>query len=135
VRVSAPTPPVALASAAAARAAQAENDVRRALRELDREGAAITFASVSARAQVSRSFLYRNDPIRNEIERLRGSQLGAPARLPVRERASDASLRIRLHAALDEVRHQREEIAQLREELALAHGRVRELEIERRVRR
>jgi hypothetical protein len=38
-------------------------------------------------------------------------------------------------AALDEGQRQREEIARMREELALAHGRVRELELDRRVRR
>jgi hypothetical protein len=38
-------------------------------------------------------------------------------------------------AALDEGQRQREEIARMREELALAHGRVRELEFDRRVRR
>ena len=38
-------------------------------------------------------------------------------------------------AALDEGQRQREEVARLREELALAHGRVRELELDRRVRR
>ena len=53
--------------------------------------------------------------------------------MPVRQRASDASLRARLRAALDEGQRQREEIARLREELALAHGRVRELELDRRV--
>ena len=38
-------------------------------------------------------------------------------------------------AALDEGRRQREGIARMREELALAHGRARELELDRRVRR
>ena len=38
-------------------------------------------------------------------------------------------------AALDEGQRQREEIARMREELALAPGRVRELELDRRVRR
>jgi len=38
-------------------------------------------------------------------------------------------------AALDEGQRQREEIARMREGLALAHGRVRELELDRRVRR
>ena len=45
-----------------------------------------------------------------------------------------ASLRVRLRAALDEGQREREEIARMREELALAHGRVRELELDRRVR-
>jgi hypothetical protein len=38
-----------------------------------------------------------------------------------------------LRAALEENQRQREEIAALREELALAHGHVRELELDRRV--
>ena len=38
-------------------------------------------------------------------------------------------------AALDEGQREREEIARMREELALAHARVRELELDRRVRR
>ena len=38
-------------------------------------------------------------------------------------------------AALDEDQRQLEEIARRREDLAFAHGRVRELELDRRVRR
>ena len=38
-------------------------------------------------------------------------------------------------AALDEGQRQREEVARMREELALAHGRVRELELDRRAHR
>ena len=53
----------------------------------------------------------------------------------VAERASDASIRARLRAALDDNQRLREENARLREELALAHGRARELELDRRVRR
>ncbi len=127
--------PRALATAAASRAIEAQEQVRRALRDLDRESVAITFAAVSARARVSRSFLYRHDGLRSEIERLRGIQIAAPSTLPVRERGSDASLRTRLRAALEENRHQRDEIAALREELAITHGRVRELELDRRTRR
>jgi hypothetical protein len=41
-------------------------------------------------------------------------------------------LRARLRAALEESQRQRKEIARLRQELALAHGRVRELELGRR---
>ena len=72
---------------------------------------------------------------RSAIPALRSAQASALARLPARRRASDASLRARLRAALDEGQRQREELARLREELALAHGRVRELELDRRVRR
>ena len=124
-----------LAAAAARRTLDAEQRVRGAVRELDREGVTVTFASVAECARVSRAFLYQHAELRAEIEALRIAQAPAPAPLPVRHRASDASLRTRLRAALDDSQRQREEIARLREELALAHGRVRELELDRRVRR
>lgn len=119
---------IVLREVAAARSVGAAERARRALVELDRQGETITFAVVAARARVSRQFLYSHPDLRAEIERLRG-QHPAPARLPVRERASDESIRSRLRAALDENKRLREEIAALREELGLAHGRVRELEL------
>ena len=124
-----------LADAAARRTLDAEQRVRGALRELDRQGAAITFAGVAQRAQVSRAFLYQHPALRSQIEALRAAWAAGPSGLPRRQRASDASLRARLRAALDEGQRQREEIARLREELAVAHGRARELELDRRVRR
>ncbi len=122
-----------LAAAATKRTLDAEQRVRKALRELDREGAAISFVSVSQRARVSRAFLYAHQQLRGEIDALRIAESDAPVRLPVRQRASDASIRARLRAALEENQRQRLEIAGLREELAIAHGRVRELELDRRV--
>jgi Family of unknown function (DUF6262) len=122
-----------LADAAARRTLDAERRVRGALRELNSEGATVTFAAVADRARVSRAFLYQHPELRAEIEALRSAQASASACLPLRQRASDGSLRTRLRAALDESQRQREEISRLREELALAHGRVRELELEGRV--
>ena len=110
--------PRQLADAAARRTLQAEQRVQGALRGLDREGAAVTFAAVAKRAGVSRVFLDEHAELRAAIEALRSAQAAAPARLPVRQRASDTSLRARLRAALDENHRQREEIARLREELA-----------------
>jgi Family of unknown function (DUF6262) len=124
-----------LAEAAAKRTLEAERRVHSALRDLDSQGAAVTFAAVAERARVSRAFLYQQPELRSQIEALRSAQADAPARVSVRQRASDASLRVRLRAALDEGQRQREEIARLREELALAHGRVREIELDRRLRR
>ena len=120
-----------LADAAAKRTLDAEQRVHRALRELDSEGATVTFAALAERARVSRAFLYQHAELRSQIETLRAADAAAP----VRQRASDASLRARLRGALEEGQRQREEIARLREELALAHGRVRELELDRRLRR
>jgi hypothetical protein len=124
-----------LAAAAAQRTLDTEQRVRKALRELNREGAAISFVSVAQRASVSRAFLYAHAELRGEIEALRQSQDGQPVRLPVRQRASDASIRARLRAALEENQRQRLEIVGLRDELAIAHGRVREVELDRRARR
>lgn len=126
-------PPRALAAAAAGRTLDAEQRVRNTLRKLDGDGASISFAAVAAHARVSRAFLYQHAELRAEIEALRSVDTAAPARLPVRQRASDASVRARLRAALDENQRQRDEIAALREELQLAHGRVRELELDRRI--
>ena len=126
-------PPRALAATAARRTLDAEQRVRATLRRLDADGAAVSFAAVAKHARVSRAFLYAHAELRAEIEALRSIHSAAPARLPVRQRASDTSLRARLRAALDENQRQRDQIAALREELALAHGRVRELELDRRV--
>jgi hypothetical protein len=125
--------PRSLVEAAAKRTLDAEQRVRAALRQLDADGATVSFAAVAKHARVSRAFLYAHAELRSEIEVLRSVQAAAPARLPVRQRASEASVRARLRAALDENQRQREELAALREELALAHGRVRELELDRRV--
>lgn len=91
----------------------------------------MNFARVAAAAGVSREFLYSHAKLRAEIERLRDQQR-ALSRLPVADRSSDASIRSRLRAALDDNQRLRDNIVRLREELALAHGRVRELELGRR---
>jgi hypothetical protein len=75
------------------------------------------------------------DHVNERAPRFAVRRLVLPARLPGGQRANDASLRARLRAALDDNQRQREEIARLREELELAHGRERELELDRRVRR
>jgi hypothetical protein len=119
---------IALREAAAARSTGAAQRARRALIALEREGGMITFALVATRARVSRQFLYSHPEVRAEIERQRGQQR-PPARLPMGARAGDESIRVRLRVALDENKRLREEIAALRDELAVAHGRVRECEL------
>ena len=118
--------PRSLVEAAARRTLDAEQRVRATIRQLDTDDATVSFAAVAEHARVSRAFLYAHAELRAEIEALRSIGTAAPARLPVRQRASDTSLRARLRAALDENQRQREE-------LALAHGRVRELELDRRI--
>lgn len=119
-----------LAEAAARRTLDAEARVRRALTDLDRRGIDITFVAVANQAGVSRQFLYDHDDFRSEIQKLRTTAPQQPPATPARQRASDESLRTRLRAALEDNQHQRAENRRLREELAHALGRVRELELQ-----
>src|SRR3954451_14268576 len=85
-----------LAQAAKARHRHAIERAQGALRDLDREDAAINFQAVARRAGVSRQWLYTQPVLRGEIERLRN---GAPIRadsVPARQRTTEASLRQRL---------------------------------------
>jgi transposase-like protein len=117
-----------LRGAADARSLAAEKRARRAVQELQRRGATITFQAVAAEAGVSRAFLYGHRQLRTAIEQLRQECQDIPPRLPAHHRASEESTRARLRGMLEENKRLRAENAQLREELALAHGRVRELE-------
>jgi hypothetical protein len=119
----------ALRGATTGRSLSAEECARRALTELDRRGAAITFQAVATEAGVSRQFLYDHSELRAAIEQLRGEEQPAPSRPPVRRGPGDATARARLRGMLEENKRLRAENAQLRDELALAHGRVRELEL------
>jgi uncharacterized protein DUF6262 len=123
-----PTTPSHLAHAAARRASDAEARARRALAELDRADEQITFAAVARRAHVSRQFLYNHHALRGEIAERRTSPAPSPSASP--ERASENSLRTRLRAALEDNQRLRTELTRLRTELAIAHGRNRELRLE-----
>jgi hypothetical protein len=92
--------------------------VRQAIARLDRRGAAITFAAVAEAAGVDRSWLYSQPDLRAAIERLRDETTGPLAPRPARERASDASLHVRLAAAQQTSDDLREEIQALRAEIA-----------------
>lgn len=124
--------PAGLSDSAARRTLDAEQRVRGALRELARDGVSVSFVAVATRARVSRAFLYEHADLRAEIEALRAAETTAPTRLKVSQRGSEASLRTRLRAALADNKELRQQIAALREELALAHGRNRELERQQR---
>ena len=95
-----------------------------ALRELDRAGTPVTFAKVAQAAGVSRSWLYTQPDISNQIRRLRQktNDAGSGGAIPVGQRSTDASLRARLTAALDRNKHLADENARLRRQLARALG-------------
>jgi Family of unknown function (DUF6262) len=90
-----------------------------AIRELDRAGTAVTFTAVASQAQVSRSWLYSQPDICQQIRQLReatGRSTTAP--IPASQRASDSSLLRRLETAHAENRRLSDQCAQLRAEIA-----------------
>ena len=96
-----------------------------ALREINRAGAPVTFAAVAAKAGVSRSWLYAESDIRDQIVRLREATSRSPAApIPAAQRTTDASLLRRLEAAHAERRRLQEENIRLRQEIARAGRQV-----------
>ncbi len=113
-----------LAEAAARRHELTRAKAVQALRELDRAGMPVTFAAVASAAGVSRSRLYTQPDIRDQIQRLRGATAGTsgPAGVPAGQRSTDASPRTRLAAAAARNRRLAEENTSLRRQLARALG-------------
>ena len=117
----------ALNQAAAGRHRSAVERAERALRDLDAEGAAITFQSVARRAGVSRQWLYTQPALRAQIERLRDRAPAPTSAVPARQRATEASLRQRVETLRAENQRLREEITSLKTELAIAYGQQRQV--------
>jgi hypothetical protein len=113
-----------LAEAAARRHELTRAKAVQALRELDRSGAPVTFAAVAAAADVSRSWLYTQPDISSQIRRLRrkADDAGCAGAIPASQRATDASLRARLTAALARNQQLADDNARLRRQLARALG-------------
>jgi hypothetical protein len=93
-----------------------------AIRELDRAGTTVTFAAVAAAAGVSRSWLYSQPSIREQIQRLRDTtSRPAAAPVPASQRASEASLQRRIQAA----RSERDKLLRERSQLLQERDRLR----------
>lgn len=116
--------PDPLSKAAARRHELTRSRTVQALRELDRAGAPVTFAGVAQAAGVSRSWLYTQPDISGQIRRLRQETNGASSAgaIPAGQRATDASLRARLTAALDRNKQLADDNARLRRQLARVLG-------------
>jgi hypothetical protein len=112
-----------LAEAAARRHELTRSKAIQALRELDRDGSPVTFAAVAAAGRISRSWLYTQPDIRSQIQHTRDTAAEAKtAAVPARQRATSASLRSQLAAALERNRQLAAENGRLRQQLACALG-------------
>ncbi len=114
-----------LNQAAAARHERTVERAEQALRDLDREGAQISFQAVARRAGVSRQWLYTQPALRAEIEQLRDRGPARTDGVPARQRATEASLRQRIETLRAENQRLREENTNLKTELAIAYGQQR----------
>ena len=118
-------------AAAHRRAEQTRQRAIAALRRMDTAGQRITFDAVSRAAGVSRSWLYAQQDLRAEIQRLRQRHPATPPPPvpPQRQRASDTSLLRRLQAATARIRQLETDNQQLRDALARALGERRAIEV------
>lgn len=115
-----------LITAAQRRHELARSKAIQALRELDQAGSPITFEIVARRAAVSRSWLYTQPDLKNQIQQLRDLGDRSPSTpVPSRQRSTDASLLRRLTIANERNRVLIEENRRLRRQLEQALGQLR----------
>ncbi len=114
-----------LVAAAQRRRADTLQRARQALHELGETGQRRTVTQIAAHAGVSRSWLYAQPELRDQLRRLTAiSETPEPAFARV-ERGSDASLRKRLTLAHQRIGELDDENRQLRNQIALLHGQLR----------
>jgi transposase-like protein len=111
----------ALAAAAQQRSPATRQRAVTTIRRLDKDGLPLTMTTVAKAAGVSRSWLYRQIDLHQEIIRHRHP---APT-LPRPERASSSSQHQRIENMTDEIRRLNAEISSLRQQLAEHYGRQR----------
>lgn len=115
-----------LAQHARARHEQTLHRAHAALTTMANNGDAITVSLLAGKAGVSRSWIYTQPQLRDQIEQLQQptTRTGAPRR-ETDNHASEESLRRRLALAHQRIAQLRTENQQLRESLACAHGQLR----------
>lgn len=116
-----------LAQHARARHEQTLQQARAALTSMASNGDAITVSLLAIKAGVSRSWIYTQPELRDQIEQLQRSKTrtGAPSSRDAGNGASEESLRRRLALAHQRIAQLRAENQQLRQSLARAHGQLR----------
>jgi hypothetical protein len=121
-----PDPAARLAESAAHRHELTRSKAIQALRELDRAGQPVTFTAVAAAARISRSWLYTQPDISDQIRRLRKNAHDSAS--PAASRPGSAPPKrpcARLAAALQRNQQLADENARLRRQLAHALGAAR----------
>jgi len=114
-----------LIAAAQRRHADTLQRARQALQDLGDSGQKSTVTQIAAHAGVSRSWLYAQPDLRDQLRQLSATpQPGEPA-APQVERSSEASLRQRLSLAHERIRELDDDNRHLRDQIAVLHGQLR----------
>lgn len=116
-----------IVNAAKRRRADALSRARTVLAEALQAGEPITVSQIAAAANVSRSWLYAEPTIQDQLAKVTAPARGhrRPLATPTPHSASDASLRTRLDVALERARRLEAENRKLRDQLAKALGEQR----------
>jgi hypothetical protein len=88
-------------------------------------GQPVTVAKLASRAGVSRSWIYTQPELRDQIQQQQHSHSDSRSARQIVTRASDKSLHGRLTLAHERITQLRNENQQLRDSLAQAHGQLR----------
>ena len=94
----------------------------RALEDLRRQSQPISFHHLAKAAGISRSWLYRQPELRQQIQRLRTSLPAKMGNAQSFQRASTASLHQQLHVCREEIARLRAENSALKDQLARQLG-------------
>ena len=89
-------------------------------------GDTVTVASLAKNADVSRSWIYTQPELRDQIEQLHQAAPARPSRSPAASRASLDSLKRRLDLAHQRIAQLRAENGQLRHAVEQLHGQLRD---------
>ncbi len=115
-----------LAQVARERHEQTLQRARDALAAMVNDGEPVTVAGLATKARVSRSWLYTQPELRDQIEQIRHNRSAASSSgASADSRASAESLRHRLELAHQHISRLRTENRQLSDALARAHGQLR----------
>lgn len=118
-----------LRRAAQAKHAAATARAEQGLRQMIRQGDAVTFRGLAQAAGVSLDFLYRHPELRRRVEQFRAQQRATPPPGPDKPDPDQPSgvIRTLTSQLTDLKRRHREETAQLRQALEAAHGEIIDL--------
>jgi len=114
-----------LIAAAQRRRADTLQRAHKALQDLGETGQQRTVTQIAAHAGVSRSWLYAQPELRDQLRQLTAISETAESAPTRTERGSDASLRRRLALAHERIRELDDKNRHLRDQIALLHGQLR----------